>query len=371
MFNEDLIGQRGRATELSGPALILDRKTFARNLATMAERCAAAGVNLRPHGKTHKSGRIAMAQMAAGACGICCATAHEVAILASMGIGNILLTSPLAEPRKIAALAALARVVTLSVVVDDDRQVDMWEAALIEADASVSVLIDIDVGMGRTGARGEQVVELASRVRASRVLGYAGVQAYSGMVQHIASYDERKAAYLVQMDQLSRETTALRESGLPPKIVSGGGTGTADIDLTLKLFTELQAGSYVFMDVEYQAVQLTEQPENPFAPALFVRSNVISANVAGHVTVNAGFKSLSTDGPVPVLRDAHLNWRYDFFGDEYGRISGAGVELLQPGDAVDIVVPHCDPTANLHDCYHVIEEDTLVDIWRIDARGSL
>lgn len=371
MFNEDLIGQHGRAIELSGPALILDKRTFFRNLVAMAERCAAAGVNLRPHGKTHKSGRIAMAQMAAGACGICCATAHEVVVMAGTGVSNILLTSPLAEPRKIAALAALASMVTLTVVVDDERQVDLWEAALTGTEGAVSVLVDIDVGMGRTGVRGERVVELAKRVQASRALSYAGVQAYSGMVQHIASYEERKAAYLVQMEQLSKAVTALQESGLPPRTVSGGGTGTADIDLTLKLFTELQAGSYAFMDVEYQAVQLTEQPENPFIPALFVRSSVISANVAGHVTVNAGFKSLSTDGPVPVLRDAHLNWRYDFFGDEYGRISGAGVDALRPGDAVDIVVPHCDPTANLHDCYHVIEDDTLVDIWRIDARGSL
>ncbi len=371
MFNADLVGQSGRARELSGPALILERSTLKQNISAMAERCANAGIKLRPHAKTHKSARIAGLQLAAGAVGICCATVHEVCTLARLGIKDILLTTPCAEPRKIVALVAAARLCSLSVVIDHISQIGLWEEALAAAGVTIDVLLDIDIGMGRTGLRCDEVLHTARRVNESKLLRYAGVQAYSGMVQHIELLIDRRGVYLSQMETLSMVLSALRGNGLSPATVSGGGTGTAHLDLQLKHFTELQAGSYAFMDLEYQRVQLTDEAVNPFIPALFVRSNVISANVPGQVTVNAGFKSLSTDGPVPTLRDANSPWKYNFFGDEYGRISGPVIGALRLGDPVDLLVPHCDPTVNLHDVYHILDEGTLTDIWTIDCRGSL
>jgi D-serine deaminase-like pyridoxal phosphate-dependent protein len=371
MFNQDLIGQHGRASALSGPSLILDRPTLLRNIAAMAERCEAARISLRPHAKTHKSAQIANRQLAAGAVGICCATAAEALALGGLGIGNILLTTPLGEPRKIKALAQLAPHMHLSIVVDHVSQIEAWELALSGSDAKIDALVDVDIGMGRTGARGNAVVHLARRLRESKNLRYAGVQAYSGIVQHIASFAERKAVYLDQLQHLQHVIAALRQSGLTPTTVSGGGTGTAEIDRSLGLFTEIQPGSYVFMDVEYEAVALNGDAVNPYKPALFIRAAVISANVVGQVTVNAGFKALSTDGPLPTIWGKQPEWRYDFFGDEYGRISGHSQEDLRLGDPVDLLVPHCDPTVNLHDSYHVLEDDTLVDIWPIDARGSI
>jgi 3-hydroxy-D-aspartate aldolase len=139
------------------------------------------------------------------------------------------------------------------------------------------------------------------------------------------------------------------------------------------LYTETQVGSYVFMDVEYNAVELFRGANNPYATSLFLRTSVLSANVPGQVTLNAGFKSFATDGPPPELYgDAWPGARYEFFGDEYGRLVLPKVHRdVPPGSIVDVVTPHCDPTVNLHDFYHLIEGDTLVDIWSIDARGVL
>lgn len=368
--NEVLVGEFGRAGDLWGPALVLEKETFFRNLHAMAERCAAAGVALRPHAKTHKSAQVAREQISAGAVGICCATANEAITLGRLGIDNILLTTPVTERQKISALVTLASEITLGIVVDHTSQLELWERAIDGSGANLSVLVDVDIGMRRTGARGGDVVALAKRIQQSCGMTYAGIQAYSGMVQHIEEFDDRETAYRAQLENLREIIELLRVEEAAPRIVSGGGTGTMDMDLSMGLMTEVQFGSYVFMDVEYSSVKLLPKNENPFSPALFVRSAVISANAREHLTINAGFKSLSTDGPLPQIRD-DASTRYEFFGDEYGCISGPKIENLKLGDHIDIVVPHCDPTVSLHDYYHLIDHDTLVDIWRIDARGPL
>ncbi|MFM0047236.1 DSD1 family PLP-dependent enzyme [Paraburkholderia sediminicola] len=370
LSNDVLVGKFGRAGELCGPALVVEKDTFFRNLHAMAERCTAAGVALRPHAKTHKSARVAREQISAGAVGICCATANEAITLGRLGIDNILLTTPVTEQRKISALVALASEIALGVVVDHVSQLELWERALDGSGTNLNVLVDVDIGMRRTGARGGDVVALAKRIQQSHGMTYAGIQAYSGMVQHIEKFDDRETAYRAQLETLREIIEILRVEEAAPEVVSGGGTGTMDMDLSMGLMTEVQFGSYVFMDVEYSSVKLLPKSENPFGPALFVRSAVISANASEHLTINAGFKSLSTDGPLPQIRD-ETSTRYEFFGDEYGRISGSKIKNLKLGDHIDIVVPHCDPTVCLHDYYHLIDHDTLVDIWTIDARGPL
>jgi D-serine deaminase-like pyridoxal phosphate-dependent protein len=199
------------------------------------------------------------------------------------------------------------------------------------------------------------------------------VQAYSGRVQHINDYRERRRIYWTQLDRLEACLEALENAGVPAPIVSGGGTGTFAIDVERGLYTESQAGSYIFMDVEYNDVELFEGSPRPYDVSLTLRASIISTNVPGHVTLNAGFKSFATDGPLPRLHgEAFAGARYELYGDEYGRlILGAGQCAPGIGTCVELVTPHCDPTVNLHDHLHVIEGDTLVDIWRIDARGVL
>jgi D-serine deaminase-like pyridoxal phosphate-dependent protein len=373
--NADLVGMPGSAAHLTTPALVLDLERFRANQAHMMRLCGAAGIKLRPHGKTHKCSRLAFEQIAAGAVGICCATPHEAIAFAKAGVGNLLITSPVVQPRHLRALADLHEAgVDLMIVIDQVDAIAAWEALLSSPERPLPALVDIDLGMGRTGASTlEQALAIGRRLSGSRTLAYAGVQAYSGRVQHINDYQERRRIYSAQLDRVEASLEALESAGLPAPIVSGGGTGTFALDVERGLYTESQAGSYIFMDVEYNDVELFDGSPCPYGVSLTLRASVISTNVPGHVTLNAGFKSFATDGPLPKLHgEALAGMRYELYGDEYGRLILNPEQCAPPiGTCVALVTPHCDPTVNLHDHLHVIEGDTLVDIWRIDARGVL
>jgi D-serine deaminase-like pyridoxal phosphate-dependent protein len=369
--NAGLVGRRGGAARLVTPALMIDRAAMRANMEEMRRRCAKGGMRLRPHGKTHKCSAIAREQLAAGAVGICAAGAHEALAFARAGIRGLLVTAPIVQRAQIAALADLHRRGTeFIIVIDNARGVHAWSEALGRTRRKLPVLVDIDLGMGRTGVRSPaDIVALARRINRSGVLEYRGVQAYSGRVQHIEDYEERRKVYLAQIRGLEAALLALRRARLEAEMVSGGGTGTFAIDAEHGFYTESQAGSYLFMDVEYNAVELFRAAPLPYRVSLFLRTSVLSANVPGQVTTNGGFKCFATDGPAPVPYGGGAA-RYEFFGDEYGRLAlPAGKRAPKVGDTVDLITPHCDPTVNLHDFYHVLEGDTVVDIWPIDARG--
>lgn len=374
--NAGLIGVPGGASKVVTPALMLDVTKLRANFRQMDEQCRRAGMSLRPHGKTHKSSRLAREQLEhGGARGICCATPREAIAFAEAGVSGILITAPVVQPQQLSALAALhARGADIAAVVDHQDDIAAWQAVLTSTDRRMRAFVDIDIGMGRTGAASlEQAVALARALQGSSFLSYAGVQGYSGRVQHIATLKERRSVYDRQVDRMEATVAALRDAGLPPAIISGGGTGTFALDVERGLYTETQVGSYVFMDVEYNSVELFAGGANPYATSLFLRTKVVSANVPGHATLNAGFKSFATDGPTPELYgDIFAGAAYEFFGDEYGRlVLPKGHAGAQIGTIVDVTTPHCDPTVNLHDYYHLIDGETVVDIWPIDARGVL
>ena len=368
-----LVGRQGSRADLNTPVLILDRGALDRNIAALAGLAAARGVGLRPHAKTHKSVDIARRQLDAGALGVCCAKIGEAEALADGGVTGILITSPVAAPRAIERLAALARrAERLMVVVDHPAVARRIDAALAETGAALDVILDIDPGLARTGvASAEAAVALARAISGLPRLNWRGVQFYCGSQQHIADYAERRAAIVERTGYLKSVIAALTDAGFAPEIVTGSGTGTHRIDLDLGVFTELQAGSYVFMDTQYLDCDLTGDSDVPFETALGVDARVVSANHAGHVTIDAGFKSLSTDGGVAIVRrGAPANARFAFMGDEHAAVIAPDIgEQLLPGDPVTLTVPHCDPTVNLYDHYHVVEGDTLVAIWPVSARG--
>jgi 3-hydroxy-D-aspartate aldolase len=374
--NEILVGVPGGARKLTTPALIVDARALSRNISTMQEMCRAAGLKLRPHGKTHKCSALARAQLDAGAVGVCAATGREAISFARGGLSGLLVTTPIVQEAHLNEISALNREgADLTVVVDSPEGIDRWERALGESPSHrLSAMVDLDIGMGRTGAASTDLaVELARRLEESKSLTYRGLQAYSGRVQHIERFLDRKVEYERQLERLRSAVDALTYAGLRPAIVSGGGTGTFFVDREARLFTESQAGSYCFMDVDYDAVELGPRDEKPFEFSLHLRSSVVSANQPGFVSIDAGFKSLSTDGPLPRIRRSE--WpgaRYEFFGDEFGMvIVPEGSARPAVGDIVDLEVSHCDPTVNLHDFLHVVDEDVLVEIWRVDARGAL
>jgi 3-hydroxy-D-aspartate aldolase len=369
--NEPLIGKPGSRSQLDTPALCIDLDAMERNIAVMAEFCRTRQVALRPHAKTHKSVNIAARQIAAGAIGICCATAGEAEVMVAGGIEGVLVTSPQVTPSKI------ARVVALNLA-DNPQNVADLSAAARASGKTLDVLVDFSSGHHRTGAATEEdAVVLAQAVQAADGLRLAGLQAYYGNLQHVAGRAERQEKVKRQHAVIAGLAGKLRAAGLGVPIVTGAGTGTHDVDAEAGLFTELQAGSYVFMDVEYAEALRDGRNALPFERSLFMQTAVVSVESAkapgGYVTTDAGLKCFATEGPKPeVMSGGPAGATYGYAGDEHGRlffVPGAGpVPAL--GTRIELVTPHCDPTVNLHDFYHIVRGDTLVDIWPVDARGK-
>jgi D-serine deaminase-like pyridoxal phosphate-dependent protein len=368
-LHQHLIGRQGSRRDLNTPALIVEVDALERNIAAMAAFAARTGLALRPHAKTHKSVEIARRQIAAGAVGVCCAKLGEAEALAGGGIENILITSPVVGPAGVERLAVLARSARgLMAAVDHPHAVD----ALAACGAPLTLIVDIDPGIHRTGvADGAAALSLARRIADAPSLTFAGVQFYCGSQQHIEAFAARREAIVERTDYLRQIVRDLTGAGLAPTIVTGGGTGTHVIDAELGVFTELQVGSYVFMDRQYGDCDLTGDGAAPFETALMVDSRVISANHAFMATVDAGFKAFATEaGAPPILAGAGAGAAYHFMGDEHGCVippSGEAPPGL--GEVVTFAAPHCDPTVNLYEAYHAVKGDTLVGVWPIEARG--
>ena len=369
----DTLGTQGSRWRVPTPALVVDLDAFDRNVALMAERARAAGVALRPHAKSHKTSALARRQIAAGAVGVCCAKLGEAEALTAQGIGGILVTSPVVGPLAAERAARLALTAPdFALVVDHlDGVAELAEAAG-RIGATITVLIDIDVGLGRTGASSPtQVVSIAGAIAAAPSLRLLGVQAYGGQWQHMKGAAARAAAVRDGMRTLRTCLASLRKVGVEPALITGGGTGTFAADTDENLYNERQVGSYALMDRDYRDA-LGDDPDGAFEQSLFVQAQVVSVNAADWVTLDAGLKALATDGPAPVPADRgrFAGCRYVFFGDEHGMLvrpsSGAAVAR---GERVELVVPHCDPTFDRYDIVHLVRGDALVDIVRVDGRG--
>ena len=366
--NAALIGQSGSRDRLMTPALLIDFDALERNVARMAEYCRDRGISLRPHAKTHKSANIARLQIDAGALGVCAATLGEAEALAGQGIPGVLITSPVVGAAKIARLVALnARAEGLKVAADNLANVEALSQAAGAAGKPLEVFVELDIGTQRTGARSpEAALAVARQIGRSNSLVLAGIHAYAGHIQHIEDYDERRRAADGCAAKLKALTDGLDAESLMPPIVSGAGAGRGN-------YTEMQCGSYIFTDVQYNACALRPGEASPFEPALFVQTTVISANGDGLAITDAGLKRFATDGPLPeIVRGAPEGSTYRFKGDEHGAVVlPDGVADLPLGTVVECLTPHCDPTVNLYDVYHVVRGDTLVDIWPVDARGAI
>lgn len=350
--------------DLITPALLLDLDMFEANVQRMAEAVKAAGKKLRPHAKAHKCVEIARRQIAAGAVGVCAATVHEVAWMAKAGIPGILLTCPVASAAKVESVVVLAgHAPDLMVVVDHPMQVELWQRGAKMANWNLQVLVDLDVGDHRTGIPcDERALALAQSVEDAPNLELRGVQAYSVSGSHTDGFDARKQHSLASLAPAVDIFREMRKRGLRAEIFSGGSTGTWNIDLTIAEFTELQAGSYVGMDIAYRRIGID------FEPALSVLATVISGNHESRVTVDAGFKAFSTDRPFgPEARLANV--RYQWAGDEHGFLLGESG--LRVGDQVQLDPPHCDPTFNLYDRLYACRGDQVESVWPLKGNVTI
>lgn len=352
--------------DIDTPALLLDYDKLLGNIGRMAEFFAARPARLRPHFKTHKCIEIAKLQMEHGATGITCAKLGEAEVLAGGGIHDILIANQIVGPIKIRRLVKLARrrTLTLTIAVDDARNVEQISAAAAAANVTIRCLVEVDIGMGRCGVDpGKPALALARLVDTSPGLEFAGLQAYEGHLQNVVPYDQRRQRARSDM-QLALDTRKLIEdAGLPVGVISGCGTGTHAITGVLKGVDEVQAGSYATMDNQYRKVGA------PFETALTLLTTVVSRPRLETAVVDAGLKTLSPEFGEPAVVTSGAT--YTEFSEEHGTLQlAAAARELEVGDKIELVPAHGCTTINLHDRLHVMKNGKLQEIWAVAARGN-
>jgi len=359
--------------EVPTPALLVDAAALERNLERMAAHARAKDIALRPHTKTHKCPLLAKRQIEHGAIGVCTAKVSEAEVMVDAGIGEVLITSPVVTPDKIARVVELARRSRgVRIVVDDAAAAKRLSEAAQAADLVVGVLIDLDPGIRRTGVTpGEPALALLREVARLGGLRFDGLQAYAGHVMHVTGWEERRARSLAALERCLETKRLMESAGFEVGIFTGGGTGTFDIDCDVDAFTDLQVGSYLFMDCGYRRVGDRDSAVfDAFEPTLFVQATAISQPAAGFITVDAGYKALATDSGVPELRDV-TGVVYNWGGDEHGILKlEAPSRAIALGDVVTLIAPHCDPTVNLYDVLHPYRDGRVEELWPIAARGK-
>jgi D-serine deaminase-like pyridoxal phosphate-dependent protein len=359
--------------EVATPALLVDADALERNLARMAKHAKEKGVALRPHTKTHKCPLLARRQIEHGAIGVCAAKLSEAEVMVDAGIEAVLVTSPVVTRDKIARAVELARRSSgFQIVVDSAAAAQSLSAAAEAAGVVVGVLIDLDPGIRRTGvAPGAPALALLREVKKLRGLRFDGLQSYAGHVMHVEGWEARKARSLSALASSLETKAAMEREGHEVRIFTGGGTGTFDIDCDVEAFTDLQVGSYLFMDCGYRRIGDRDSAVfDAFESSLFVASTAISQPAAGFITVDAGFKAMAADSGVPELRDT-TGVIYHWGGDEHGILElEAPSRPIELGDQVVLIAPHCDPTVNLYDVLHPYREGRIEELWPIAARGK-
>jgi D-serine deaminase-like pyridoxal phosphate-dependent protein len=354
------------------PCLVIEYELLLQNIERMRRTVDSFGKHLRAHAKTHKCSRLAHLQIEHGAIGQCVAKLSEAEKLARSGVKGILVTGPIVTAQAHERLIECARFDPCLIITLDDINNGILIAGMAERyGICIEWLLDIDVGQGRTGIPPDEAVSFVKALSSSKGLKFRGVQAYAGHVQHIQDLGERELATRAANTLAMDVGKALESSGHNCEIVSAGGTGSVAFDVTAPAITEIQAGSYIFMDADYAAVEF-QGGRQPFETALTLHSTVVNARRSNYAIVDAGLKSVYRDGPPPqVVHPERQELVYDWAGDEFGKVSvSEGVALdLKIGDRLQFMVSHCDPTVNLFDNFFVIEEGHVRDVWPIDLRG--
>lgn len=366
----DVVGRTRE--ELTTPALLLDLDLFERNLQRMADFTQGHGVNLRPHAKTHKCPDIARRQIDSGAIGISVATVREAEVMADAGIRGLLITSEIIGQAKVERLLRiLESAPETMVVVDHPDNARELNRAADQAGITLQVLMDIDPGTRRTGiAGGPPAIELALLIHELSNLMIRGIHSYSGSSAHIETWKARCEHSLTAMKPAVETFIDLKKMGLPVEILSGGSTGTYNIDPLIDELTELQAGSYVFMDMDYRRIGgLDGEVYNDFAESLTVLSTVISKHHSDRLTVDAGIKGFATDRKFGAEVKGVSGVSFRAVGDEHGVVSLENPSReIKRGEQLEFFVPHCDPTVNLYSRIHCMRDGRVEAIWPVLGR---
>lgn len=362
-----------KVDEVDTPALLVDLDILEQNLQRMADELARTPVRLRAHAKTHKCPEVARRQIELGAIGLCCQKVSEAEAMVDGGIRDILISNEIVGPRKLERLARLAQRSRVMVCVDDPDQVNVLNQVMQDHQVHLQVLVEIEVGGTKCGVPpGQPAVDLARRIDVATHLDFTGLQSYFGAAQHLVDFSQRSAA-VAKSQSLTRELIGtLAQHGLACPVVSGGGTGAYDLESASGVYTEIQAGSYVFMDHGYtNNLTADGKPCNQFQQSLFVYATVMSRPVPERAVVDAGWKAVGVDCGFPIVAD-RPDIEYFQGGDEHGKLRLHDPETqLRVGDKLRLVPGNCDPTVNLYDWYVLFRQRRVEAIWAITARGAV
>ena len=359
--------------ELDTPVLTVNAAALERNIERMERMTSAAGISYRPHAKTHKSAKVAKMQIDAGAIGVCCAKLAEAEVLANEGVDNILITTPVVGESKISRLMAARNMAKIIVVADNVHNINMLGGMTQLAGVEQDVLIEVDVGQGRCGVEpGIEAARLAQIIAGHKSLNFAGLQGYQGKIQMTVDAAEREHQNETSIRKLSSTIAEVEKARLEVGILTGGGTGTLPFDIKRGLLTEVQTGSYVFMDARYNSIGWPGANAPPFELALHILTAVVSKPSPDRAIIDAGLKAVSNDHGVPLVAGID-GCVFEFGGDEHGilRMEDGSEVPLDLGDKLSLIPSHCDTTINLFDQYIVLKGNTVVDVWPVDARGRV
>jgi 3-hydroxy-D-aspartate aldolase len=359
--------------DVDTPALIVDLDAFERNLRRLPDRIAGTGVRARPHAKTHKCPVIALKQVALGAVGVCVQKVSEAEAMVQGGVPDVLVTNEVVGRQKLRRLAALAHTARIGVCADDPSQIRALDEAASEAGVTLPVYVEVNMGGNRCGVEpGEPALALARQIVDAPHLSFGGLQAYHGSAQHLRGWDERQHAIreATKKARLTRDLLARNKIDCPT--ITGAGTGTFEFEAASGVYTELQCGSYIFMDADYgRNLDHDGAPTKAFEPSLFVWATVMSRPTQDRAIVDAGLKALAFDSGPPLVCDEPAA-TYERASDEHGRLGISGAtNRLGLGDKIRLVPGHCDPTVNLYDWYVGIRSGRVEQLWPITARGAV
>jgi len=348
--------------DLITPALIMDLDVVRANLQFMMQRLSTLKARLRPHVKCQKSPELARMQVEAGAIGVCTATVWEAIVMSRSGIQDVLIANQVGGREKIAAMAKAAREGRLTVAIDHTQNAEELSNAVQAAGSKLDVLIEVDVGMGRGGVRSaEEAVTLAQRAAKLPGLRLRGVQGYEGHCMLEPDRDVRIQKAHAAMDYLGNVIDSLAAAGFGCEVVSAGGTGTYDITGNNPRVTEIQAGSYIFMDNFHGNLV------PGFSRALTVLGTVVIQH-GNTIVLDSGRKSVGIDFVLPTMVD-YPYYQARYFAEEHALFDVDERCHLKLGDTVELIPGYAPTTVNLYDAYHVVENGVVVDIWPILPRG--
>ena len=361
--------------DIQTPCLILDLDALERNIKKMGDYAKAHGMRHRAHGKMHKSVDVLKLQQSlGGAVGVCCPTLSEAEVFVRAGIKDVLISNEVRDLQKIDRLAQLPKLGSRIIVcVDDIANVADLSKAATKHGTTIECFVEIDCGAGRCGVKTTpEVLAIAKAIAAASGLRFTGIQAYQGAMQHIDSFEERKAKLDAAIAQVTDAVEALSAAGLKPDLVSGGGTGSEYFESNSGVYNELQCGSYAFMDADYGRIrdkEGTRIDKGEWENALFILTSVMSHAKPHLAVVDAGLKAQSVDSGLPFIfgRD---DVKYIKCSDEHGVVADAG-GVLKVNEKLRLVPGHCDPTCNVHDWYVGVRNGKVEALWPVSARGKV